>query len=113
MSGPSTPDEKDWRLQGQERYLKGATLRRKPYRALSQDWEHDHCAFCSATFMDPTFSAGHAKAVAEDPDILTEGYAVQERSPRGGTKDDYWWICPTCAADFAKRFEWKILEAPR
>ncbi len=112
MSGGSTPDEKDWRLQGQENYLKGATLLRKPYRALSPDWEHDHCEFCWAKFMDPLFSADHAKAIAEDPDILTEGYAVQGRSPREGRKNDYWWICPTCVGDFAKRFDWNILDSP-
>jgi len=98
MSGGSTPDEKDWRLQGQ---------------ALSPDWEHDHCEFCWAKFLDQTFSPGHAKALAEDPGILTEGYAVQGRTPRGGSKNDYWWICPTCAADFAERFGWEVLEAPR
>jgi hypothetical protein len=112
MSRGSTPDEKDWRLQGQKDYLKGAALLRKAYRARSQDWEHGHCEFCWAKFMDPMFSAGHAKAIAEDPDILTEGYAVQGRSPREGSKDDFWWVCPTCAGDFAKRFDWEFLDAP-
>src|SRR5260370_41541155 len=112
MSGGSTPDEKDWRLQGQENYLKGATLLRKPYRALSPDWEHDHCEFCWARFLDQTFSPGYAKALAEDPNIFTEGYAVQGRSPRGGSMNDYWWICQTCAADFAEQFAREVLQSP-
>jgi hypothetical protein len=112
MGGESTPDEKDWRLQGQENYLKGATLLWKPYRAMSQDWEHDHGEFCWATFMDPMFSAGHAKAIAADPDILTDGYAVQGRSPREGSKNDYWWICRTCARNLARRFAWTMLDSP-
>lgn len=112
MTVESTPNEKDWRLQGQEKYLKGATLLRKLYRAASQDWAHDHCEFCWAKFMDPTFSGGRAKVIAEDPEILTEGYAVQGRSPREGSENDFWWICPTCVRDFAKRFEWKVLHAP-
>jgi len=62
--------------------------------------------------MDPTFSAEHAKAIAEDPKILTQGYAVQGRSPREDRKNDYWWICPSCVGDFVKQFEWTILDDP-
>ena len=74
-------NERDWRLRGQEDYLQGATLLRKAYRAWSADLEHDHCEFCWTKFMDPTFSAQHAEAIAKDPKILTQGYAVQGRSP--------------------------------
>ena len=127
--------EKDWRLQGQEEYLQGATLLRTRYKAWSEDWEHDHCEFCWAKFMDPRFSAQHAQFIGEHPEVLTEGYAVQGRRPdasSGGQMgriyaDDqktihpkrdveertvYWWICPTCVKDFAQRFEWMVLEGP-
>ena len=82
----------DWRLQGQERYLKGATLVRRSYRryARNPEWDHDHCEFCSAKFM------------AEDhPDVLHSEYA---------TEDDYRWICDQCYEDFGERFEWKVLQ---
>jgi hypothetical protein len=46
----------DWRLRGQERYLRGAVLVWKRYRARSESWDHDHCSFCWATFMDPDLS---------------------------------------------------------
>lgn len=74
---PSMQGDNDWRLQGQERYLQGVTIKWKRYRAQSPKSEHEHCAFCSAKFMDPSFSSDHAAAVTADPAILTEGYAVQ------------------------------------
>ena len=74
-------DDKDWRLQGQEKYLQGATLLRKRYKAWSEDWEHDHCEFCWAKFMDPGFPPEHAQFIAAHPEVLTEGYAVQGSRP--------------------------------
>jgi hypothetical protein len=97
-------EQPDWRLSGQERFLQGAELVRKPYRAFSETWEHDHCAFCWATFMDPAFSEKHRKYVEEHPEVLTEGYATTADHPRGA---DYHWICPDCFADFADRFGWR------
>lgn len=87
----------------------GSTLVRKPYRAKDESWEHDHCEFCWTKFMDPTFSDDHAEFIADHTDVLTEGFAVQGRSPEGGTADDYWWICPPCVADFSQCFEWTVL----
>jgi hypothetical protein len=86
-------DSNDWRLGGQERFLKGVTLVRRPYRRslTNPNWDHDHCAFCWAKFM------------AEDyPGSLHEGYS---------TEDEYHWICPTCFADFQGAFEWRVREA--
>ena len=74
----------DWRLQGQEKYLKGVTLERKKYVKYRDGWEHDHCEFCSAKFS------------LEKGD-LHEGYA---------TEDNYRWICDTCFNDFKDLFEW-------
>ena len=81
--------ENDWRLQGQERYLRGATLSRKPYRRYSKGWDHDHCEFCGAKFGEPDLM----------PDALHEGYA---------TPDNYRWICVAWFEDFRDRFEWQI-----
>ena len=97
----------DWRLdRGQESYLQGATLVRKPYRIWSETWEHDHCEFCWAKFVDPSFSETHAQLFERDPEVLTEGYAALGTGPNG--EDDYHWICGTCVNDFHERFGWQL-----
>jgi hypothetical protein len=93
----------DWRLMGQEAYLKEAALVRKPYRAYSETWDHDHCEFCGVTFIDPTRSDADRKHGEE---VLTEGYATTAEHPRGA---DYYWICPKCFDDFAERFRWRAV----
>ncbi len=81
----------DWRIQGQERYLHGATLVRKQYKAPRADWDHDHCEFCWAKF---------SKCVNE----LEVGYA---------TLDERHWICETCFRDFQERFGWTVQDCGR
>jgi len=82
--------EADWRLTGQEKYLRGVTLVWRRYSRYSPDWDHDHCAFCWAKFIEPP---------AED--CLREGYC---------TEDAYHWVCADCFADFRDRFEWVVLK---
>jgi hypothetical protein len=101
----------DWRLdRGQDEYLRGATVVRKRYRAWSVTWDHDHCQFCWAKFVDPESSEAHGRLAREDPEILTEGYATLGTGPEG--QDDYHWICDRCFADFRERFAWHIGAAP-
>ncbi len=76
----------DWRLMGQENYLKGARLSLQTYRRPRADWDHDHCEFCAAKFMEEDL-----------PEVLHEGYT---------TEDQYHWVCPACFADFKERLEW-------
>src|SRR3954466_6550264 len=84
-------EENDWRLQGQETYLKGIPLWWKTYTRYSESWEHDHCEFCWAKFME------------EDvPDVLPEGYA---------TEDNYRWICEQCFEDFKDLSGWEVMQA--
>ena len=78
--------EHDWRLTGQERFLKGKTFVKKRYTAPSPNWDHDHCAFCWIKFMEN-----------EVPGTFQEGYA---------TEDNYYWVCPQCFADFQAEFQW-------
>jgi hypothetical protein len=85
MLAPMT--DPDWRLQGQERYLKGAALTRRRWRESRRGWDHDHCEFCSIKFTDE-----------RDPDALHEGWA---------TVDEYRWICDNCYRDFKERFGWR------
>jgi hypothetical protein len=60
-------DDSDWRLQGQESYLKGVTLVRRAWRVPTSNpaWDHDHCEFCWAKFMD-----------ADSPHVMREGHAT-------------------------------------
>jgi len=76
-------NEKDWRIQGQENYLKGVRLIAHPYNAV-KGWDHDHCEFCGAKFSNSE----------ED---LHYGYS---------TIDSYHWICKDCFNDFKEQFEW-------
>jgi hypothetical protein len=81
--------ETDWRLWGQEKYLTGATLLHRRWSQLSEGWDHDHCAFCWATFMSD-----------EHPNALHEGWT---------TPDEDHWICETCFRDFRERFHWLVV----
>lgn len=93
------PDSDDWRLQGQERYLQGVSLRFKRYVTLDENWDHDHCSFCWAKFMDE-------QNVNAPSDSLHEGYATLASEKRG---EDYYWICETCFNDFKEQFHWKLV----
>jgi hypothetical protein len=98
----------DWRLDGDKAsYLADATLVRKQYRAQSPTWEHEHCEFCNAKFMDPEFSAEHKRFIEDRPDIQTVGYAAKGTGPEG--QDDYHWICEGCFRDFCEQFRWNVL----
>ena len=82
----------DWRLTGQERYLQGASFRRKPYTAPRPDWDHDHCAGCWAKFAE-----------FDGPDILHEGYATCDDYPKGAR---YEWVCKCCFDDLRDEMRW-------
>ena len=82
------PTDADWRLQGQERYLAGATLFFRRYRAPRASQDHDHCEFCASKF-----------SADSRLDALREGYT---------TGDEYRWICPQCYKDFRDRFKWRL-----
>jgi hypothetical protein len=81
----------DWRLTTQLNYLKGVPLAWQRFFRSSGTWEHDHCEFCWAKFMDE-----------EHPKVLREGYA---------TLDQYHWVCAACFEDFKDLFEWKVQQA--
>ena len=82
-----------------------AILVRKQYQARSETWEHEHCEFCGAKFMDPDFSEEHRKFIDENPEVLREGYTTTDSHPRGA---DYYWVCEPCFEDFKKRFSWQV-----
>lgn len=76
----------DWRLQGQEKFLKGASLTLRTWSSPNPRWDHDHCAFCWAKI-----------AATSIPDAVQEAYAT------AGLKH---WVCRQCFEDFQERFEW-------
>ena len=80
----------DWRLQGQEKYLKGARLCYKNYVDRKTQTDHDHCEFCGTKFSEAI------------PDALKAGYT---------TTDDYRWICLQCFDDFKEMFEFKVVDS--
>jgi len=79
--------ENDWRLQGQEKYLKGVTLFWQEYTPYRKGWDHDHCEFCSSKFTEN-----------ENEETLHEGYTTEDR---------YRWICKQCFDDFRNLFGWQ------
>jgi hypothetical protein len=76
----------DWRLRGQEKFLKGLTFFWTRYVPYREGWDHDHCEFCTRKFM---VHGGD----------FTEGYT---------TANHYRWICNDCFEDFKADFEWKV-----
>jgi hypothetical protein len=81
----------DWRIMGQEKYLKKVTLKWTKWRMLKPSWDHDHCSFCSQKFSD---NPNHKDAVKS-------GYT---------TLDEYYWICKKCFNDFKPIIKWKVKE---
>lgn len=80
----------DWRLQGQEKYLMESNLVFRKYKKYSEEWQHDHCEFCSLKFSEnPKFGA-------------IKGYS---------TLDGYRWVCSSCFHDFKERFKWILIES--
>jgi hypothetical protein len=80
----------DWRLQGQEKYLKGKILKWKKYNKPRPGWDHDHCEFCW-------------QKIAEEQDkiknSINEAYCDESCNK---------WVCPTCYEDFKISFEWSV-----
>jgi hypothetical protein len=90
---------KDWRLRHLETqpYLRGVAFIRKPYKAYSPGWGHDHCVACWVTLAEPGIKGA---------DIIHEGYATTADFVRGA---DYDWVCPECFELFREPMLWKEL----
>lgn len=81
-------NNKDWRLQGQEKYLQDKVFIKKKYQKFNDKWEHDHCEFCWEKFSE------------ENSNDLKIGFA---------TLDNYRWICEKCFNDFKVHLNLKEL----
>lgn len=78
----------DWRVHGQERYMMDLVFHWETYRKPSAEWDHDHCDFCWAKFMEEDY-----------PDVLHEGYTAE---------DGLRWVCKQCFDDFKERFRFRV-----
>ncbi|HEX8104724.1 MAG TPA: hypothetical protein VF533_19050 [Solirubrobacteraceae bacterium] len=87
--------ERDWRISGRADALRGLRWQRRSYRQPSEEWDHEHCQLCWATFLDVTEVPDE---IARRPEVHVEGYA---------TLDDRW-LCPPCFATFREHFGWEI-----
>jgi len=81
-------EQNDWRLTNQEKYLLNARLQKKAYVQPTLTWDHDHCEFCWAKFMEGTHN-----------DVLHEGYC---------TENEKCWICEQCYQDFKDTFNFRV-----
>jgi SRSO17 transposase len=79
----------DWRID-LARHTKSAALYFRKYARYSEQWDHDHCEACTATFIE----SGPAGT-------LTEGYA---------TADNYRWICSDCFRDLKDEMGWTLAD---
>mgnify|MGYP003297993880 CR=1 FL=1 len=80
-------EKNDWRLVSQQEYLMNADLKKEKYSQPTENWDHDHCAFCWNKF-------------SYNPEDLNMGYC---------TKDKKHWICEECFNDFKEMFNFKII----
>ena len=80
----------DWRLQGQESYLAGATMKRMAWAPRHPDNDHDHCEFCAQKL-----------AAADIPHSIQEGYC---------TLNGYHWVCSECFRDFREKLKWVVVQ---
>ncbi len=80
----------DWRLRGQEDYLKNLKFRFIKFDAEKSHSMHAHCEFCWHKFME------HAEGIN---DCSSEGYC---------SSDGRYWACEECFHDFQTLFDWRV-----
>jgi hypothetical protein len=85
---------------------------RKRFRQYGEEFEHEHCEFCWATFADAEFSPEYREYVEANDRVFGEGYATPNpSSPSSPWGRDYFWVCDKCFADFRERFDWRVVAA--
>jgi hypothetical protein len=82
----------DWRIRNQDSYLQGVRLHRTTFVSPTPSWDHEHCDFCWAKFMEVGV-----------PGTLHEGYTHNMEFRQV-------WICDSCFSDFKERFAWTVIE---
>ena len=90
--------EDDWRLAGNEDLFRRAVFVRKRYAQWGPEWDHDHCSFCKEPFAEAGSEA--------DRSAHHEGFSTP--GPPRDPKEDYYWVCPRCFADFRDFLGWTL-----
>jgi hypothetical protein len=98
----------DWRRTGQERYLSGLRFTWKRYQALSGNWEHEHCEFCSKKFLDASYSDWARQALESGPDEHTAACGFTNLRDDAAPAGKHW-ICEACFNDFVAEFRWEVV----
>ena len=75
-------EKDDWRLRGQDAYLRGKTFYFHKFKPTPRN-DHEHCKFCWKKIGVDGIEAGYS------------------------TLDDYCWVCEECFADFENPFSFK------
>jgi hypothetical protein len=92
-------DPDDWRLtQGADEFLRSATLRWQAFEKPRPDWDHEHCSFCWAKFVEPDDYDWYLQQGKTDG-VYTEGYATTAEHEKG---EAYYWVCKPCFDHFAE-----------
>ena len=86
----ASPETKEVGYKMIEEELKNIPLYFIPFEPFSEQWDHEHCAFCWAKFYLHEGS-------------LQEGYCTRPENSR-----DADWICPECYEDFKEMFGWSL-----
>jgi hypothetical protein len=76
-------------------YLRGQKFVRKDYKHPRPSWDHDHCAVCGQTLVEPDRKASN---------VTHEGYASTSEYQHG---EDYEWICVACFIAFKEDMGWQ------
>jgi len=98
-------DPNDWRLtQGADVFLRDAELQWKTYRKWSDQWDHDHCVFCWAKFVEPSAYAWYLENRSA-ANVYTEGYTTTQAHESGA---GYYWVCQPCFDDFREYVSLRI-----
>jgi hypothetical protein len=87
----------DWRIDNAQ-HLKGLTLHFRQWKSSRPDWDHDHCAACSAKL-----------AGFDAPDVRRSGYATGDDYPKGAGYD---WVCSDCFRDLKEVMGWTASGLP-
>lgn len=77
--------------------MRGVSFEWRCYEAPSPTWDHDHCEFCGAKFME-----------LDHPEILREGWATPDPTAPGCFR----WVCNDCFRDFREELDLQPLDGP-
>lgn len=82
----------DWRLRGQEDYMRKYKFKYKKFVSQNSGARHAHCEFCWHKFMENPYGV---------EDCTSHGYC---------SLDEKYWVCNECFEDFKEMLSWENVE---